>query len=184
MICWLVRHGQDDQTIRGGWSSHGLTTAGILQVHSLSKDISDMKLRITRLYSSDLRRARETALILAEPLNLEVKWKPEFRETNNGELSGMKHQEAELLYPGLYWSTLAYDECYPNGESPKLFFDRVKTAWLAFKSEACRHPEENWLLVTHGGVIEAILCIENNVKFSNKQKHFSTPNAKLIPVEI
>lgn len=33
MICYLVRHGQDDETVRGGWSDHPLTEAGIHQAN-------------------------------------------------------------------------------------------------------------------------------------------------------
>lgn len=39
------------------------------------------------------------------------------------------------------------------------------------------------MIVTHQGIIEVILCVENNIDFSNKEKHFSVPNAKLIPIE-
>ena len=43
---------------------------------------------------------------------------------------------------------------------------------------------EDVLLVTHGGVMEVILCIENGIEFSNKIRRFSTPNAKAIAIEI
>ena len=99
-------------------------------------------------------------------------------------MAGMKHELADEKYPGLYWSTLGYDERYPDGESPKIFYERVKAAWLELKSRRLRQGEKDALLVTHGGVIEAILCMENGISFSNKTKHFSAPYAKLIPVEI
>ena len=96
----------------------------------------------------------------------------------------MKNDLAIKRYPGLYWSTLDYDERYPNGESPELFYHRIKAAWLELKSRRLNRTAKDALLVTHGGVIEAILCIENGITFSNKAKHFSVPNAKLIPIEI
>lgn len=40
------------------------------------------------------------------------------------------------------------------------------------------------MIVTHQGVIEVILCVENSIAFSNKTKHFSVPNAQLIPIEV
>ena len=184
MICWLIRHGKDDNTVRGGWSDNGLTPEGIAQVRDLAQEAFKSDLNIGRIYSSDLRRAQETAVILADTLHLEITYLPAFREANNGELAGMKHQLAEQQYPGLYWSSLSYTECYPNGESPEAFFSRIKGAWLEFRENALMHPERNVALVTHGGVIEAILCMENNIPCSNKRKHFSTPNAELIPVEL
>lgn len=184
MTCWLVRHGKDDDTVRGGWSDHGLTPQGIEQVHALARESRNANLNIDGIYSSDLRRAKETAAILAEYLQLPIEFLPEFRETNNGYLAGMKHELAERKYPGLYWSSLDYTECYPGGESPKMFFDRISAAWKEFRENVQKQSDRNVMLVTHGGVIEVILCIENNTAYSNKQKQFSTPNARLIPVEL
>lgn len=184
MLCYLVRHGKDDDTVRGGWSGHGLTAPGREQVHALGHELAAAGMDLERICSSDLKRARETADILADYLSLSVELLPAFRETNNGDLAGLENALADQRYPGIYWSTLGYTEPYPNGESPEMFFQRIKTAWLEFRSEILKTPTKDVLLVTHGGVIEAILCIENNVAFSNKTKHFATPNAKLIPVEI
>ena len=39
MICYIIRHGQDDETIRGGWSQHSLTENGIRQAEILAEDI-------------------------------------------------------------------------------------------------------------------------------------------------
>ena len=183
MLCYLVRHGKDDDTVRGGWSDHGLTAPGREEVHALGHELAAAGMDLGRIYSSDLKRARETADILSEYLALSVELLPAFREANNGDLAGLENALAEKWYPGIYWSTLGYTEPYPNGESPEMFFQRIKAAWLEFKSEILK-TSKDVLLVTHGGVIEAILCIENNVVFSNKKKHFATPNAKLIPVEI
>ncbi len=109
---------------------------------------------------------------------------PGLREADNGDLAGMKNDLANERYPGLYWSTLDYNQRYPNGESPELFYDRVKAAWLELKSGRLKQTAKDALLVTHGGVIEAILCIEYGIAFSNKTKHFSAPYAVLIPIEI
>lgn len=182
MVCYLIRHGKDDETVRGGWSDHRLTAEGVEQVALLGEEILEKKLDIGHIYSSDIRRAKETALILKHYLNCSVTYCPEFREVDNGKMAGMKHELANEKYPGIYWNTLDYEECYPGGESPKQFFERVRTGWARFKQE--QKYGEAVVLVTHGGVIEAILCIENDVDFSNRVKHFSTPSAKLIPVVI
>ena len=184
MIFYLVRHGKDDDTVRGGWSNHGLSPFGMEQVYELAEKIAANDLNIDCIYSSDLQRARETAEILSNRIGCPIEFLPGFREVNNGDLAGMKNDLADKKYPGLYWSTLAYDECYPNGESPEMFYHRVKAAWSEFKNRRLQEPLKDALLVTHGGVIEVILCIENNIAFSNKKKHFSMPSAELIAVEI
>ena len=154
MICYLVRHGQDDETLRGGWSQHGLTDDGIRQAEALAERTA--RLDIKRIYSSDLCRAMQTAQILAERIHLPVEQLPQFRETNNGDLAGMKHTTALERYPGLFWNQLEWEQCYPGGESPKQFYERIRTAWENF-SQMILSKNENVLLVTHGGVIAAIM---------------------------
>ncbi len=184
MTIYLVRHGKDDETIRGGWSNHGLMPIGVEQVNKLAKEMVAENMNIDYIYSSDLRRTTETSEILSKYLNCSIEYNAGLREANNGDLAGMKHESANEKYPGLYWSSLAYDECYPNGESPKMFYDRVKTAWLELKNRILKQPLKSSMIVTHQGVIEVILCVENNIPFSNKAKHFSVQNAQLIPLEV
>ena len=63
-----------------------------------------------------------------------------------------------------------------------MFYQRIKTTWSALKIKVAEQSVKDVLVVTHGGVIEAILCMENGIAFSNKEKHFSVPYAKLIPI--
>ena len=184
MTVYLVRHGKDDDTIRGGWSNHGLTPVGVDQVNKMATGMVAANMHIDHIYSSDLQRAKETAEILSKYLKCSIEYNAGLRETNNGDLAGMKHELANEKYPGLYWSSLAYDECYPNGESPEMFYNRVKAVWLELKNKILKHPAKKSLIVTHQGVIEVILCIESSVVFSNKTKHFSVSNAQLIPIEV
>ena len=41
MFCHLIRHGKDDDTVRGGWSNIGLTEYGVEQVHKLGEDLKE-----------------------------------------------------------------------------------------------------------------------------------------------
>lgn len=183
MKCYLVRHGQDDDSVRGGWSNHGLTSIGVEQVENLAKEINKKGLSIGQIYSSDLERAKESALIISSSLNISITYLPEFREVNNGDLAGMKNDVANEKYPGLFWSSLEYSECYPNGESPEMFYNRIHKAWSKLKAVVSEDTSDV-LLVTHGGVIEVIMCIENGIEFTNKKKHFSMPSAKMITIEL
>lgn len=184
MTIYLVRHGKDDETVRGGWSKHGLMPAGIEEVNKLATEMVSANINIDHIYSSDLQRAKETADILSKYLKCSIEYHVGLREANNGDLAGMKHELAEKRYPGVYWASLAYDECYPNGESPEMFYDRVKTIWSELKNKISQQSSKSTLIVTHQGVIEVILCIENSIVFSNKAKHFFVPNAHLIPIEV
>ena len=46
MICYIVRHGKDDETVRGGWSRHSLVPEGVAQVRTLGAEILEKKLSI------------------------------------------------------------------------------------------------------------------------------------------
>ena len=184
MICYLLRHGKDDASVRGGWSNSPLTDIGIAQVHRLSSAIlSSGKMGVGMIYTSDLLRAKQTADILSGALQIPVVEKPEFREANNGLLAGMDNILAEKRFPGLYWSTLDWEQPYPGGESPRQFYERIATAWHIFKKDI-QHMDHNVILVTHGGVINVIRCIENGIAYSNQANPFPVGNAELVGIEI
>jgi len=176
----LMRHGEDDDTRLGGWSDAGLSSEGIQQAKHASEEIVRAGYKITHIFSSDLKRAKETAEIVAEDLNLKVVYDEEFRETNDGDLAGMSKEQACEEYPGLYWSSLEWEQEYPNGESPKRFFERVKSAWARFKNDT---SDGDVLLVTHGGVIDVILCLENGLNYTNKHTTFRIGNAEIAGVQ-
>ena len=182
MICYLVRHGKDDDTVRGGWSGQPLTDEGKAQANELASFVQRSDLGIKRIYSSDLLRAMQTAQPVSDKLHLPIIQMPEFRETNNGILAGMKNELANKMYPGLYWNTFDWEQRYPGGESPREFYERISTAWDAFQKMALEQ-NENVLLVTHGGVINVILSILNGEKYSNKTTMRKIQNAELIALE-
>lgn len=181
MTCYLVRHGKDDDAIRGGWNTASLTEEGVAQALALAEYIEKNRprLAIRYLYASDLVRAKETVSPIAERLELPVTFLPAFREVNNGRLAGMKNELANEQYPGLFWNTLDWEQAYPDGESPKNFYDRIRGAWEKL-AEKLVERGENALLVTHGGVINVILSLIRHEKYSNKDKPRRIPHATLI----
>ena len=185
MICYLVRHGKDDGTVRGGWSAQPLIEEGENQAKALAQYLSEHRetLNIKRIYSSDLLRARQTASPAADALGLPLSLLPNFREANNGDLAGMDNTLAKERYPGLFWNTLEWEERYPNGESPKDFYNRIKGAWSDFSADVCA-GNGNVLLVTHSGVINIILHLVHGLAYSNKEKPRSIPHARLIALEL
>ena len=184
MTCYLLRHGKDNDQLRGGWSAAELTEQGILDIQMLADQIAQKaNLNIKKIFASDLPRAKQTAEIIATTLKINVEYLPQFREANNGILAGMDNETASIQFPGLYWNTLEWDECYPSGESPHQFFDRISTAWHNFK-KMLKTADSNVLLITHGGVINVIYHMENGIPFSNKNKPFPIKASEMISFEI
>lgn len=180
MKIFFVRHGKDDEAYRGGWSSFGLVPEGIEQAKRLGLYLKEKKEEygVNNVVSSDLVRAKETAEILAEVLDVPLTFDDRLREADNGELAGMPNKEALERYPGLFWSTLEPEECYPNGESPVQFFSRIKT-WFETFLEECKEFEGNALVVTHGGVINVVYHLVRNMEWSNRNKPVSVTNCSV-----
>lgn len=179
-MIYLMRHGKDDETRFGGWSVYGLTDEGRAQAERAAESLVGNG--ISHIFLSDLARARETAEIAGKRLSLSVYLLPEFREVNNGVLAGMPKTEAAEKYPGLWFASLDFDEPYPSGESPATFYKRICLAWTNFKIVASEN-EMTPLLVTHGGVINAILCIENGAEFTNKSLTYRIPHAGIVEIK-
>ena len=182
MVCYLVRHGKDDDTVRGGWGQQPLTAEGKIQADKMASFVQESDFGIKQLYSSDLLRAMQTAQSVADKLRLPIIPLPEFREVNNGDLAGMDNELASKIYPGLYWNTLGWEQRYPDGESPKEFYERISTAWDGFRKMVLEQNEDV-MLVTHSGVINVILSIVNGQQYSNKALFRRIRNAEMIALE-
>lgn len=171
MIIYLIRHGKDNDNYRGGWSDLGLVEEGINQSKLLGKYLykNKEKYKIDTLISSDLRRAIETTQEIDKKLNISAKFSSEWRENNNGILSGMLNSEALEKYPNLFFNTLRMDEQYPGGESPVEFYNRIKESYNKLCNRILNGEiGPNVMLVTHGGVINIIYHIVKGIKWTNK----------------
>jgi broad specificity phosphatase PhoE len=178
----LVRHANDEDGFRGGWSKRGLITEGFEQSRLLGEYLRNNKdlYNIKTIISSDLNRALQTANEVAKNLYLPITKSIEWRETNNGELAGMPNSEAERKYPGLYFSSLRMEERYPGGESPLENFNRIKNTFNNLCEDIVNQKiDSNVLVLTHGGVINIIYHILNNKEWTNKNKSYPVTNTSL-----
>ncbi|WP_414044351.1 histidine phosphatase family protein [Macrococcus animalis] len=181
MKLYLARHGQDTLDKRGGWSEEPLIAEGVVQIISLSKSLK--QIHFDAVISSDIMRTRQTAEILKDRLSLkEIIFDSGLREVNNGVLAGMDNDQALTQFPDLFWNSLAWDEPYPGGESPKAFFERINRWYKTFIE--IYHSTDTVLVITHQGVIDALLCIIHNKTFTNRYVHFKIRTGQFIVVEV
>ena len=168
----FVRHGKDDDAYRGGWSSLGLLDEGKRQSQAVADYFrTTSEYKIEYIVSSDLNRTIETAEYIATALDLPIHTDTRLRETNNGDLAGMLNSEALVIFPGLFWNTLAMDEAYPNGESPAAFYLRIKE-WFDDIIKSSLTNNGDLLVVTHGGVINIIYYLVKELEWTNKKPQF------------
>ncbi|WP_150275927.1 histidine phosphatase family protein [Paenibacillus tepidiphilus] len=175
MAIYFIRHGIDDEGYRGGWSQRGLNAAGYRQSEKLGRYLKEHQAEhnIRRIISSDLQRALDTAGEIARELGLPVEASGAWRETNNGVIAGMPNEIVDERFPGLYFSGLGMEERYPGGESPLEFFSRIKLAFEALcQEQISRDPSENIIVVTHGGVINAVYHVIKGVEWTNRSKAY------------
>ncbi len=165
----LVRHGQDREDVRGGWSPYGLTPLGVRQVDALCARLRREQFRADTLLCSDLPRAAETGTRIAAVLGMPAVFAPEWRETNNGTMAGMPHDEAARRFPGVFWHTLAWDEAYEGGESPSRFFQRIAGAFADVTDRMERGEiGPRVLIATHGGPIRVVSCLVTGTEWTNR----------------
>lgn len=153
LILYLVRHGEAEgnaENMLMGQSDPALTEAGKKDAKKMGEGLKSVK--FDKIYSSDLRRAFETARIISSVLNStpDLEKTEELREIDLGDCCGMGSERFLKRYPG---SKDDVDFCFPNGESYKGFFSRIKYFLNMIAGE---HDHENVLIVAHEGVIKAI----------------------------
>ena len=176
----FVRHGKDSDQHRGGWSQLDLLPEGKREAEALADYLAQHKedYHFTKIITSDLKRAETTATILVEALQLPLEKESSLRETNNGDLAGMLNSEADQKFPRLYFRSLAMDEHYPNGESPREFYQRIKTWFQRFLQEN-NNSDETQIVVTHGGVINIIYHLVNQIEWTNKSNLFHVKHCSI-----
>ena len=176
----FVRHGKDSDQHRGGWSQLDLLPEGKREAKTLADYLVQHKedYHFTKIITSDLKRTETTATILAEALQLPLEKESALRETNNGDLAGMLNSEADQKFPHLYFRSLAMDEHYPNGESPIEFYQRIKTWFQRFLQEN-NNSDETQIVVTHGGVINIIYHLVNQIEWTNKSNLFHVKHCSI-----
>jgi broad specificity phosphatase PhoE len=115
---YLIRHGAIEPThIYYGHHDVVLSASGREQIQRAADALATI--RLTAIYCSDLRRAQESAAIIAAPHGLTPIADAAFREINLGILEGMTFVEAQKRYPDLACKRYEdmVDWCFPGGET-------------------------------------------------------------------
>jgi alpha-ribazole phosphatase len=151
----LIRHGETCMAGRFcGQSDPGLNAVGKREAVHVAENVS--KLDIGRIYSSDLRRASQTAKVIAQQTGIAADYLTGLREVHFGQWEGLTWQEIEARFPDEAdrWLREFPLRSAPGGEAYTAFTARVETTIAALLSEAA---DMTIAVVTHRGVMRHAL---------------------------
>lgn len=157
MSLLLTRHGQTEWNVERkvqGKTDTELSEKGIIQAQNLAKELSLQNIDL--ILSSPLKRAIQTAEIVAKGRNIDIVCDERLLEREFGELEGRKFDEMDFQD---FWD---YDKDvkYRKAESIRDFFARIYGFLDTVKDE---YPNEDVLLVSHAGVSIPVSCYFNGM---------------------
>ena len=155
----LVRHGATDWNLQGrcqGSTDRDLSEVGIRQAEQIAELLSAEEFHA--IYSSNLRRARQTAERISEPHNLPVLIEEDVRELDHGKLEGLTFNEITASFADFLvrWRSEPAEICVPGGER---LADVAERAWNGLNQIVQRHTDaESIVVVSHNFPILGIIC--------------------------
>ena len=151
----LLRHGQSTWNAEGrwqGWADPPLSPLGEAQARAAALRLVDHGLEA--VVSSDLERARQTAVILAAGLELGgVRCDQALRERDVGEWSSLTAEQIEERWPGALSRWREGRLRHPPGGEPD---DAMATRVFTVLDKLAAREVAALLVVTHGGVIRLV----------------------------
>ncbi len=190
MILYLMRHGQTDWNTLGklqGKTDTQLNEVGVQQIHEASLKLKDEQ--IETIYASDLKRAKKSADIASNVLDLPVHYTKRLREMCFGKAEGMKKNDIQAVFPYIDQAfndinnPERYAIAYPEGET----VGEVQQRFMKLVNKLYEEGRSKVLLVTHGMLIRifAETCLKKTIRLENgsvlrvvfdeKSKKFKSP---------
>jgi broad specificity phosphatase PhoE len=166
MLIHLLRHGQfgpDHGQRLDGYYDPPLNDVGVEQAQALGTRLRRCG-PIEALYTSDLRRTRQTADVIAPYLDATPHVEPRLREIYRGELEEKPWEVIREEYPDFYreWQNREIDVPYPRGESGREVWQRASAALDEITRDSITDTHGgsdggSVAIVTHGGTIMILL---------------------------
>lgn len=147
----FIRHGETDwnkEQRMQGWTDIPLNDTGKMQATKAALRLQDQSW--DRLIASPLSRAKHTAEILNEHMQLPLYTMEAFRERRYGDVEGMLRVDRAKKYPSGE---------YPGAETREELTERVVDGINELHAQ---YPNKRMIISTHGGTINAILTYLSN----------------------
>ena len=165
---YLIRHGQPQQhrdKIFLGQTDVPLSDEGRKQAE---KAKAALPVGIRRIYSSDLKRALQTAEIIGG----QIIATQGFREMNLGSWDGRYIEDIKREFPELYQKRGRNIFVFKTGNKAENFYDLQYRVVKALTDILKKDDSREIFIVAHSGVIR---CIENNLKGGSVEDAWQKP---------
>lgn len=160
MKIYAIRHGLTESNINGTFNGHideDLASRGIEQAKEL---VPTVPKSIKHIYSSSLKRAKQTAEILNSETKVPISFHDELREVNMGIFNGQPFTEDRKKKH----KSLQYDWSPQGGESME---DVKKRLLKVLKEIKSNNKDNEALIVAHGGIIRLLYFLEKGSLLDN-----------------
>lgn len=139
-----------------GHSDPELNSLGRQQLAGVVDRLSEYSIR--RIYTSDLRRARQTAEAIASHFGIGFEVRPGLREIHFGLWEGLSWSEIEECNPALAksWAERYPNSTAPGGESLQQFERRARAESAFLLAAATECPTA---VIAHAGFMRALLTM-------------------------
>ncbi len=171
-LIYLVRHGQTSYNIERRFQGQldvPLSEEGEEQARAVSAWLADQQLNFGALYSSDLKRALETARAIGERLGLVPQQVEALREIHVGEWQGLVSDEIEARFPGQLsmWRDQASGFRTPGGETTAEVQQRMFDWYV---DAITRHRGQAIIVVSHGMALWSLVAGLNGWELSDLER--------------
>ena len=152
----LLRHGESVGNAEARWqgqADYPLTETGRAQAHALADYWLAREVTFNLILASPQIRARDTAQIIAQALNIPIETDPILRERYIGSAAGLTYEELIQQFPRPEFRT-PYDAIgADDGEGDWALFLRAGQALRGILSR----PPARYLVVSHGGLLNQFM---------------------------
>ena len=153
----------------GSWTDWDLSEYGIQQSKRIGEKLKvELADRVFVMYSSDLKRAKQTAEIVGEYLGISPVLRTELRERNLGRCCG---QSVKWLRENMETQERTIDDrMFSDAESRRDEWNRLKP----FFEEVIGNEEDNIIIVSHGDLLSVFnsMFLGLDVESMNKAEMF------------
>lgn len=184
MRIFLIRHGETDWNVLKkiqGSTDRALNQQGVLQAKTLARRLVSQKYQVDKIYTSRLKRAKATAEIVSDELQVPCEVKSGLEEMNLGNWEGKTWKEVITYNQEDYkiWRNNVRYSKPPMGESYQEVLDR----FIPALQEIASSHDGDVLVVTHSANIMTLLSYMNQTKFEDMNRNFPIRNAETVEIE-